>query len=75
MTFDFRYAGGLSNIVDEEGQFSNSNLLYKFGFVDDDKRVNSWMLSVGYVYPLYKPRKIKKGIPKSFFKNIFKKNK
>lgn len=75
LTFDLRYARGLSNIVDPEGQYGNSTLLYKFGYVDDDKRINSVMISVGYVYPLYKPRKIKKGNTKNFLKSIFDRKK
>lgn len=75
LSFDLRYSRGLNNIVDPEGQYSNSTLLYKFGFVDDDKRLSSFMISVGYVYPLYKPRKIKKGNTKNFLKSIFNKKK
>lgn len=73
LVFDVRYMVGLSNIVDEGEQYNNSTLLYKYGYVDDDKRLNSLAVSVGFVKPLYKPRKIKKTTAKGFFRKLFKK--
>ncbi len=68
--FDARYYLGLTNMVDEKRQYSSSSLLYKYAYVDDFKKMNSIAISVGYVHPIYKPRKItSKG---SFFKRLFK---
>ena len=74
LVLDVRYMAGLSNMTDEEGQYSNPTLLYKYGYVDDDKRLNNFSLSVGFVKPLYKPRKIEKTSVKGIFSRLFKKN-
>ncbi|ELR69326.1 hypothetical protein C900_05106 [Fulvivirga imtechensis AK7] len=72
VVIDLRYKMGLSNIVSEEGQYGNSTLLYKYGFVDDDKRLNNYAVSIGFVKPLYKPRKIKT-TSKGFLTRLFNK--
>ncbi|MTI21135.1 PorT family protein [Fulvivirga sp. RKSG066] len=69
---DVRYNVGLSNIVDENNQYANSELLFKYGYVDDYKRLSNLAISVGFVKPLYKPRK--KTDIKGFFRKILKKN-
>ncbi|UII31544.1 PorT family protein [Fulvivirga ulvae] len=74
LVVDIRYIAGMSNIINEEEQYSNSTLLYKYGFVDDDKRLNNFSLSVGFVKPLYKARKIKKTSVKGLFSGFFKKD-
>jgi hypothetical protein len=57
---DLRYRGGLNNIVDEKGHYLNNELVYRYGYVDDYKRLNNLAITVGYVKPFYKPRKRKK---------------
>ncbi len=57
---DLRYRGGLNNIVDEAGHYQNNELVYRYGYVDDYKRLNNLVFTVGYVKPFYKPRKRKK---------------
>lgn len=71
LVMDLRYMAGFSNIVNEPDQYSNDALLYNYSFVDDDKRMNTFAISVGFVKPLYKPRKIKKVSAKGFFSRIF----
>jgi len=60
ISLDVRYRGGLNNVVNEEGHYQNNELLYRYGYVDDYKRLNNLSLSVGFVKPFYKPRKRKK---------------
>lgn len=67
--FDLRYHYGLNNFVNQAGQYSNPSLLYKYGYVDDLKRMQSVSFSVGFIKPLYKPRKIEKKT--GFLSNIF----
>ena len=74
LIFDVRYTAGLSNMVNPDSQYSNPVLLYKFGFVDDDKLMNSMAISVGFVKPLYKARKIKKPTVKGMVSKLRKKN-
>lgn len=71
LTLDFRLNYGVSNIVDIKDQYQNNNLLYRYGYVDDDKSLNTLIVSVGYVRPLYKPRRVDKN--SRFLKNLFKK--
>lgn len=68
---DLRYTRGLTNIVDKSKQYANDELLYKYAYVDDYKRLNDFSISIGYVWPLYKPRKIYR--KKNFINRIFKK--
>ena len=59
---DFRYSHGLNNIVNEKDRYSNEDLVYKYLYVDNNFKINSFQYSVGYSYPLYKPKlkKVKK---------------
>lgn len=68
---DIRYTVGLTNFVDPTNQYSNQELLYKYAYVDDYKRLSHLSISFGVVKPLYKPRKKTKKV-KGFIKNIFK---
>lgn len=54
---DIRGSFGINDLVESSHRYANSDLLYKFGFTDDAKRLNSLSISVGYIKPLYKPRK------------------
>lgn len=74
LVLDVRYMAGFSNITNEEEQYANPTLLYKYGYVDDDKRLNNLSVSVGFVKPLYKARKIKKASVKGFFSKLLKKD-
>lgn len=69
---DARYAFGLSNIVDIQNQYSNAEFLYKYAFVDNYKRLNTLSISIGFVKPLYKPRK-KSERKAKFIKELFNK--
>jgi len=71
LSIDIRYSLGLSNIVDVDQQYGNSELLYKYGYIDDYKRLNRAFISIGYVKPLYKPRKKVKKSAKSFIGKLF----
>ncbi len=53
-----RYNMGLNNVVRKDKRYTNSELLYTYGFIDNDIALNSFALSVGYLIPVYKPRKL-----------------
>lgn len=66
---EVRYAYGLKNQVNVDNQFDfkNGNMqdpvreyVFRFTQVDDDFRLNQVYFNVGYVFPLYKARKIEK---------------
>lgn len=48
-------------------------LTFRYGHIDNDFRLDNISINVGYVYPLYKPRKIQKKSVKGIFGNLFKK--
>jgi hypothetical protein len=69
---DLRYQAGLTNLskgsLYNSGSKSSSELFSgatRYGALSNDFRLNGAMLTVGYVRPLYDPRKIKKSRNKS----------
>ena len=80
ISLDVRYSLGLNNILDTKAQFDFGaggeqndirELTFRYGQVDNDFRLDNLSINFGYVYPLYRPRKIEKKSKKGFFK-IFK---
>jgi hypothetical protein len=56
---DLRLVQGMKNNVREDNHYGNDELIFRYAYIDDFKRLNNFMLTVGFVKPLYKPRKIK----------------
>jgi hypothetical protein len=55
---DLRLHVGLSNVTDESKNISfQDEEPWKYGFVNDLYRVNSLNLTIGYIFPVYNPRK------------------
>jgi len=71
LMLDIRYQLGMNNIININNQYLNQDLLYRYGFVDDDKKLNMLAVSIGFIKPLYKPRKISKKNRTGLFKRIF----
>jgi hypothetical protein len=67
---DVRYGFGLSNIVVPTSTYGQQTPAIEFGHVDDLFRIDNLALSIGYVRPLYKPRKLKKAKTRSVLKLI-----
>lgn len=77
---DIRYSFGLRNIVKERNLYStpstsgkyaeSQEVIMRYGHVDDYLRLDNLSISVGYIHPLYKPRKLKKARTKSTLKKI-----
>ncbi len=59
LVFDVRYYMGLSNAVNAAQRFSVNELLFKYGHIDNDFTTNNITFSLGYMYPIYKPKKIR----------------
>lgn len=63
---DLKYSFGLNNIVNEQTLIRDNSIsasdefVYKVGYVDDYFRLDQAFISVGYIKPLYKPRKLKR---------------
>jgi hypothetical protein len=60
VVLDVRYMYGLNNISDTDSKYSNDELIYKYGYIDNNFTLNSLMFSVGYYKSFYKPKKLPK---------------
>ncbi|HBH24378.1 MAG TPA: hypothetical protein DDY13_13255 [Cytophagales bacterium] len=67
LTFELRYARGMKNLVDENSRYKwvsedTENRQYHFplNFVDDDFLIDYASFTIGFIKPMYYPRKIKK---------------
>lgn len=69
---EVRYAYGLTNIVVESSTYDESGPAATYGHVDDYFKLSNLSISVGFVKPLYKPRKVKKAKTKSVLKGVKK---
>ena len=69
---DLRYSFGIKNMVDTDNRFNSVNEGLPYPYVDDDFRMDNLAISVGYIHPLYKPRKLKKARTKSVLRKIEK---
>jgi hypothetical protein len=67
---DVRYSLGTKNLTNSANRFSNYSEGLPYPYVDDDFRMDNLAISVGYIHPLYKPRKLKKAKTKSVFRFI-----
>ena len=69
---EMRYNFGLTNIVKPTSTYGTTGPAVEYGHVDDYFRLDNFSISVGYVYPLYKARKVKRVRTKSVLKGIKK---
>lgn len=72
-----RYAFGLSNLVNPDRLYSTSNGetgedVLPYGHIDNYFRLDNLSVSIGYVHPLYNPRKLKKARTKGLLRFIKK---
>ena len=64
LTFEARYSIGMLNVTNTDNRWredfdAGRDLKFPSGYVDDDFKINNLSFFVGFVKPLYKPRKIK----------------
>ncbi len=69
---DARYGIGLTNVVKPTSTYDSAGPMTEWGHADDYFRIDNFSISVGYVKPLYKPRKLKHARTKSVLKGINK---
>lgn len=53
------YAWGMQNQVRADHRYANSEMVYRYGYIDDDFRLHSLTVTLGYWYAIYKPKKLK----------------
>lgn len=71
---EIRYNIGLTNVVKPTTTYNVNGPAVEYGHVDDYFRLDTFSISVGYIKPLYKPRKVKRIKTKSVLKGIKKQN-
>lgn len=64
--FDFNYKYGLFTQNIQSKRYSNAELLYKYYYIDNNFKMNSFTFNVGYIYSFYKAKK--KSFPLIHFK-------
>ncbi len=55
--FDIRYNRFLLNAVQIENRYTQKELLYRYGYVDNDFRIDNVSLNLGFMKSFYTPRK------------------
>ena len=61
LLIEIGYEQGFVNLRNQEAPFdANKELLYRYGYVDNDFKTNVARFSIGYVRPFYKPKKLKR---------------
>jgi opacity protein-like surface antigen len=55
---EIRYSHGLLEVSDRDRVFSNSILLFDYGYADSVFKVNTISATIGYVFNVFKPKKL-----------------
>ena len=69
---DLRYGIGLTNIVVPTTTFDYGGPMVEWGHADDYFKMDNLSISIGYVKPLYKPRKLRRARTISVLRGINK---
>lgn len=60
ITAEVRYKLGMMNMVKKNERYSNTELIYRYGYLDNDIVLNSIVFSLGYIIPVYQPKILKR---------------
>jgi hypothetical protein len=75
---DIRYSFGVNNVVTDqylvrkEGDPGSDLPVFSVAYADDQFRLDQAVIQVGYIWPLYKPRKLKTARTRSVLRNVKK---
>lgn len=58
MYLEGRYNYGIPNLVKTGSRGANQNLVYDFGYIDNDFHLNSIVISLGFLMPNYNPKPV-----------------
>lgn len=56
LAIDFTYQFGFRNMLKTGNEYQNTEGIYKYGYIEDDFRVNNILVAITYINPLYFPR-------------------
>lgn len=61
LMFDFRYYVGINNLRNDQATLNADNdLVFRYGYVDNDFSIDGAVISIGYIKPFYRPKKLRK---------------
>jgi hypothetical protein len=60
LLLDVRYSVALLNAVKSRKRYTNPELIYRYGYLDNDFRMSSISISLGYLIPIYKPKVLRR---------------
>lgn len=60
VALDVRYAYGITNVNSKTTAFNNASLALDYGYADNIFSVNSLSVTVGYIYNIFKPKKLRR---------------
>ncbi len=69
---DLRYSFGMTNLVIPTTTYASTGPMVEYGHTDDYFRLDNLVISVGYVKPFYKPRKLKTARTRTILKGLSK---
>lgn len=55
-SIEARYNYGFADAIKSKTRYSNQTLLFGYGYVDSDIKFRNLAVSVGYAYPIYRPK-------------------
>lgn len=55
---EIRFNYGLLNQVKGSERYKNQALIYDYGYLDNDVKLHSISMTLGYMFPFYKPKKL-----------------
>jgi hypothetical protein len=58
LTVEARYTLSLANVVKTQNRIANEELIYDYGYIDSDFRIQSFGFSLSYLLPKYRPEAI-----------------
>jgi hypothetical protein len=59
LALGFRYNVGFRNLVETQNRYSNPDLIYRFGYIDNDFRIDNLSATLSFIAPVYFPKKKK----------------
>ncbi len=60
ISLSVRLGQTLENVVETKNRYSNTDLIYRYGYLDDDFLLRNLQLNFRYLYSIYKPKKLKR---------------
>ncbi|WP_109832599.1 porin family protein [Reichenbachiella versicolor] len=60
LMMEIGYSYGLSNLIEPDKRYANTNLINKYNYIPNDFSINQFTVEIGYGIPIYRPKKLKK---------------